>query len=132
MKIDKSRTTIHNHYYGGDPAIIEKLNLIIEQNKKNMALTEQQFTEVLDVINQATNSGVEYAIAIQSKIDELKLDIANAGLAADAELRIMERLESIKTGAGNLATSLQAMAADETNPVPVPPPTEPTTPTEDI
>lgn len=123
---------IHLHFHGDSDSqnneaiarLEKKVDSLTLKITKFMALTEEQFTEVLDVINTATNQGADYAVAIGQKMDALKDEIKNAGLPADAEARILTRMDSVKSGSIALAESLRAMAADETNPVPVEPPTE--------
>lgn len=109
--------------------VIQEFNSLNIKIDRFMALTEQQFTEVFDAVNQATNQAADYATAIGLKIDRLEEEIRNAGLPAEAEERILARATAIKDNTVALSEALRAMSADETNPVPVPVPgEEPTNP----
>jgi len=69
-----------------------------------MALTEQQFTEVLSRIDTATTG-------IANKISALQEEIKGAGLPASVEESVLAKL-------GTIATNLEGIAKDPENPTP--------------
>jgi hypothetical protein len=93
--------TIHNHIHlPGD----DRLDRIEHKLNQLMALTEQQFNEVLNRIDTATTG-------IANKITALQDEIKGAGLPASVEESVLAKL-------GNLATTLEGLAKDPENPTP--------------
>lgn len=83
--------------------VIELLRKIIKQNNK-MAATIEQFESALDRIDTATTS-------IATQLRDLKDQIANQGLPAELEERVLSRLETS-------ATQLEAVGQSVENPTP--------------
>lgn len=102
--------------------VLEKLNFIIEQNKKIMALTKEKFDEVFAVIDKATNDGATAATAIGNRITGLEEAVKEMGLPANQEADILTRLEGVGAASVNLAAALTAMGKTPETPVPVPVP----------
>ena len=95
---------VHHYFHGDKPEslFLEKLNLIIDQNKKIMA-KQEQFDALIQRLNLATND-------IAADLTLLKEQIA-AGTVSD------ESLAKLDT---NIA-ALETLGASTENPVPVPP-----------
>jgi hypothetical protein len=83
--------------------VLELLNKIIKQNTK-MAATVEQFESALDRIDTATTN-------IANQLRALKDQIANQGLPAELETRVLTRLETS-------ANQLEAVGQSVENPVP--------------
>lgn len=119
MRIDKSTTTINN-YYNTDPRIEEKLDLIIQQNKKIMSdLSLHQ--AALGRIEVATTKVATGLSAVATRITALEDRVKTLGLTKDQEDQILAHTEGL---AGNLevqADALTQMGKTPENPVPVEP-----------
>jgi DNA repair ATPase RecN len=107
MKIDKSRTTINN-YYSCDPSIVEKLNLII-QNQQKMATSISDLSAKVDALQTALDeeqAQVKEAIdKLQASVDELR---AGGGTA--------EEREALASKIDNVITDLKGTIPDTTEP----------------
>lgn len=97
-----SEVHIHYHYHGADKLFTE-IKSINTKITKIMA-TEQQFLDILGRIDTATTN-------IAEDIRGLKDQVANQGLPADVEARVLSTLEA-------KAAQLESIAADTENPVP--------------
>jgi HAMP domain-containing protein len=75
--------------------------------------TKQQFDDAMNLLNTATS-------AAGAKIVELRDKLAAGGLTPAEEQAVLDQI-------GEVATSLNGMAQDPSNPVPIPVP-EPTPP----
>jgi len=95
--------TIHNHIHLPDTQSAQ-LSRIEQKLDQLMALTEQQFTEVLSRIDTATTG-------IANKISALQEEIKGAGLPASVEESVLAKL-------GTIATNLEGIAKDPENPTP--------------
>lgn len=90
---------VNNYYYNqqDNTKLLQKIDQF-------MALTEQQFTQVLGRIDTATTT-------IATKINDLREEIKGAGLPETVEQSVLDRL-------GNIATTLEGLAKDPENPTP--------------
>lgn len=96
----------HDHHYHtwiDEQKLFAKLNLIIEKLDEIMALTQQQFNELIARLNTVTN---DIAEDYQKLLDEIQAGNISDESVAEAKANI-ERLE--------------ALGASVSNPVPEPP-----------
>lgn len=100
---------------------VNQLPTLIQQGENIMA-TQEQINAALSRLNVATNSIGAGLTAVGAKIEELRTQISNAGLSAEAEAAALATLDSIGANLEASAASLNAMAQDPANPVPVEPP----------
>lgn len=99
-----------------------RLDSISQQVGALMAVTQDQFNQLLDRLNAATTSASQATTAIATRIQALQDSLSTLGLTEEQEEQIKQRLDGVVDSAETLSTSLQAMAANSNNPVPTPVP----------
>lgn len=80
--------------------------------------TQDQFTQTLNKINEATNRIEQALDQTAVKIQQLKDQISNMGLSAEQETTLLTSLESVSTVITAQADKAGQIASDPNNPVP--------------
>lgn len=99
MKIDKSTTTIHNHYYScvDQNLFLEKLNYLIAQNKSIMATSQERYDAINERLNVITN---DIAADYKKLLEEAKNKTISDESLAKGEANVL-RLEALGASVDN-------------------------------
>ena len=88
----------------------EKLDQIIE-GVKALAHTQAEFETKLSAISTTVAQSATVLGTIATGIADLKTQLANAGLSADQESAVFDKIDSIGTAANALKQGMEAAAA---------------------
>jgi hypothetical protein len=102
-------------------------NLIIQKLDEIMATTKQNFDEVFARIDAATSEIGSGIASAASKVAQLEERVGQLGLDASVEDEILSRTRGVAQFLEQSAATLDRIGKDQSNPVPVDPPTTTTT-----
>lgn len=102
-------------------------NLIIQKLDEFMATTKQNFDEVFSRIDVATSQIGSGIASAANKVAQLEERIGQLGLDASVEEEILSRTRGVAQFLEQSAATLDQIGKDQSNPVPMEPPTTTTT-----